>query len=88
MFAAFSNNLQSVYADKKRVSIVDGASGRQNFEYYYPDELKISKGTTVVWTNDDTTLHTVTSGHSYNGTNGAFDSGFMAPGDRFEFTFY
>ncbi|MGD1837255.1 MAG: cupredoxin domain-containing protein [Nitrososphaeraceae archaeon] len=78
---------QFVFAEKKKVSISEGAADRQTNEYYVPDELKVKKGTTIVWTNDDTTLHTVTSGHSYNGTNGTFDSGFMAPGDRFEFTF-
>ncbi|MGD1838915.1 MAG: cupredoxin domain-containing protein [Nitrososphaeraceae archaeon] len=80
-------NSQSIFAEKKRVSISEGAADRETDEYYVPDELKVKKGTTVVWTNDDTTLHTVTSGHSYNGTNGFFDSGFLAPGDKFEFTF-
>ncbi|MGD1837277.1 MAG: cupredoxin domain-containing protein [Nitrososphaeraceae archaeon] len=78
---------QFVFAEKKKVSISEGAADRETNKYFFPDELKVKKGTTVVWINDDTTLHTVTSGHSYNGTNGIFDSGFLAPGDRFEFTF-
>lgn len=38
-------------------------------------------GATVTWTNNDTTSHTVTS------ADGAFDSGNLAPGDTFSYTF-
>ena len=55
-----------------------------------PEELTISVGTTVRWTNNDTVIHTVTSGES-DGTrgtpDGAFDSGDLANGDEFSFTF-
>lgn len=55
--------------------------------YYDPEELQISIGTTVLWINDDSAMHTVTSGNSQEGPNGVFDSDLMAAGDSFEYTF-
>jgi len=51
----------------------------RNFSFGAP--LTVPAGTTVTWTNDDTTQHTVTA------TNGDFDSGKVAPGESFSFTF-
>ena len=57
---------------------------------YDPEELTVPAGTTVQWIHDDTVIHTVTSGES-DGTrgipDGTFDSGNMANGDTFSFTF-
>ncbi len=52
----------------------------QNFAFA-PKVLTIAPGTTVEWQNDDTTAHTVTA------DNGSFDSGNMAQGATFKFTF-
>jgi len=49
---------------------------------YVPNPLTISPGTTVTWTNADTIPHTTTSN-----TAGVFDSGTMAAGATFSFTF-
>ena len=48
---------------------------------YSPMELEVKVGTTVTWTNMDYVPHTVTA------DNGAFDSGMMANGAQFSFTF-
>ncbi len=49
---------------------------------YSVNVLTVSVGTTVTWTNDDPEmLHTVTD------VDGSFDSGFLAAGERFSFTF-
>lgn len=48
---------------------------------FTPNIVEISKGTTVVWTNDDGVKHTVTS------ISGAFDSGNIDPGKTFSYTF-
>lgn len=48
---------------------------------YDPADLVIKKGTTVVWTNKDKTVHTVSS------TKSVFDSGVIQPGDKFSHTF-
>ena len=48
---------------------------------YDPDELNITSGDTVIWTNNDSTTHTVTA------DGGEFDSGDITPGDSWNFTF-
>jgi plastocyanin len=48
---------------------------------FTPDIVEISKGTTVIWTNDDGVGHTVTS------ITGAFDSGNIGPGKTYSYTF-
>ncbi len=50
---------------------------------FNPSSLAVPQGTTVTWTNNDDTDHTVTS------TSGpaSFDSGIIAPGGTFSFTF-
>jgi len=56
-------------------------------ECYSPYEITVATGTTVTWINDDTTVHTVTSGKITSGTTGLFDSSIFTPGESFEFTF-
>jgi plastocyanin len=70
------------------VSIVKGASIPTMKEPYNPTPVNIPKGTTVTWTNHDTTAHTVTEGNpsGYSPPNG-FDSGILAPGSVFTHTF-
>lgn len=48
---------------------------------FKPDEIEISAGTTVRWTNRDDFQHTVRSKDEL------FDSGIMEHGDTFEYTF-
>ena len=48
---------------------------------YQPNPVEVESGTTVTWTNEDLTPHTVTA------TEGAFDSEFMAQGDTYSLTF-
>ena len=48
---------------------------------FSPATLTITAGDTVTWTNGDPVVHTATS------TTGAFDSGDLADGEAFSFTF-
>ena len=48
---------------------------------FSPPSLQVMVNTTVTWINDDNMVHTVTS------DNGSFDSGDIAPGSRFSYTF-
>ena len=48
---------------------------------FQPNSITVSPGTIVTWVNNDPTEHTVTS------SSGIFNSGNMATGDRFNFTY-
>jgi plastocyanin len=70
------------------VSIVDGAGIQQPGQIYYdPELLTVDSGTTVIWNNDDSTIHTVTAGTAENGPSGRFDSELIGAGESFEYTF-
>ena len=62
------------------VSIPAGAQG-QGPAAYGVNPLVVAMGTTVTWTNNDSIAHTTTS------DTGVWDSGILAPGQSFSFTF-
>jgi plastocyanin len=62
------------------VSIPVGAASLGD-RAFTPDQLNVAVGTTVTWTNTDAISHTSTS----NAT--GWDSGILAPGGQFSFTF-
>jgi len=84
--------IPSIYADKQ-VIIIPGA-GTSNYCSYVntcftPSILHISPGETVMWTNGDNVNHTIVSGLPYaKQTGDIFDSGTIAPGKTYSFTFY
>lgn len=54
---------------------------------YIPFSVSINVGDTVVWSNDDSAAHTVTSGTPSEGPDGAFDSSIFMSATTFEQTF-
>lgn len=52
---------------------------------FTPTDLTVWQGTTVTWTNQDNTNHTVTSDNTTG--NVRFDSGTLAPGQQYSYTF-
>lgn len=72
----------SLYAQSNAlVSIVNGASSPSISKPYDPSPLAIKAGTSVTWTNNDSTVHTVTSGLPEQGEVGTlFDSSIISPG--------
>ena len=48
---------------------------------FEPGSISVAVGSTVTWTNNDTTSHTVTA------DDGSFDAGTLAPGATFSHTF-
>jgi len=74
-----TNNHVFGQGDKVQVSIVPGASTLTDTAYS-PNPVEITVGQTVVWTNDDTVFHTVTSG-TLGATDAGklFDSGLAGP---------
>jgi plastocyanin len=53
---------------------------------FTPDDLTVPAGTTVTWTNEEDSLHTVTSGTPAT-PSGLFDSGEIDTGVAFTYTF-
>jgi len=62
------------------VSIVRGSSTLTT-NAYAPNPIAVATGSTVTWTNNDTTAHTSTA------TDGSWNSGTMAPGASFSRAF-
>ncbi|WP_428325257.1 cupredoxin domain-containing protein [Nitrosopumilus sp.] len=54
---------------------------------YLPSSLNIEPNQVVLWDNDDSSAHTVTSGTPDEGSSGIFDSGVMGAGEKFSFKF-
>jgi len=83
-----SNNIPNTFAQENGVSIAAGASNPSATEFYTPKEITVSPGTTVTWTNDDTTIHTVVEGSPQSaGATPGFDSNIIAPGATWDNTF-
>lgn len=74
-------------ATTAEVKIPDGASS-QDAKHFEPETITVAKGTTVTWSNEDSTLHTVTSGTPDGGNSGIqFDSSYLASDKTFKHTF-
>ncbi len=70
------------------ISIPEGAGIQQIGQIYYnPEVIQIESGTKVIWENNDSTIHTVTSGTPDKGPDGLFDSELISAGESFEYTF-
>src|ERR1044072_88154 len=66
------------------VSIVQGSSSPTISKPYDPSPLTVKAGTSVTWTNKDSSIHTVTSGLPEKGDVGTlFDSSLISPGNTF-----
>ncbi len=61
----------AAYAATINADIVPGALNKST-DAYAPNPIQASVGDTVVWTNKDSTIHTVTSGDATNGPDGQF----------------
>lgn len=72
----------------------DGTTVTMKLIAFKPDAITVDAGSTVTWKQTDPGVHTVTSGKVEQGTggvteapDGAFDSGEIATGKSFSFTF-
>ena len=80
----------TAYAEQVTVSLPPGTASpgcEQTQECYIPYQVTVNPGDEVVWSNDDTATHTVTSGSPVDGTDGLFDSGLFMAGVTFSHTF-
>lgn len=70
------------------VIISPGSSSPSNAKFFDPLILNVPLGTTVIWKNLDSTLHTVTSASAEGGKSGTiFDSSYLTGGKKFQHTF-
>ena len=89
--AIFAQNATTTTStgSNNNISIVPGSSSPTNAKFYDPSPANIPVGTTVTWTNEDSTLHTVYSGSPDDSANSGklFQSTYMAKGQTFQHTF-
>ena len=77
----------SVYAQGASVSIVPNASTMGD-KAFSPNPAEVKAGESVTWTNDDSQIHTVTSGSVGAEDSGkVFDSKILSPKATFDFKF-
>ena len=69
------------------IAIVPGSSSPFNGQFYVPDAIIVSPNSSVTWTNQDTSSHTITSGDFTTGPSGQFDSGLVNTGATFTHQF-
>lgn len=88
--ASTTANATLAYAQENTVSMAPGSSNPSAAEFYIPEEITVPTGTTVTWTNDDSTIHTVVEGGPQGSSTGGdplFDSSIVAPGATWDNTF-
>ena len=61
------------------VTIAKGAQNSNNKEFYIPPLSAANPGSTITWKNDDTAIHTATSGNDAT-PDGKFDTSLISPG--------
>ncbi|MDH3192543.1 MAG: hypothetical protein OEM18_07650 [Nitrosopumilus sp.] len=83
----FSLEIDSVHAEALKVIIPPRASDPTNPFHFIPSDLQILVLDTIRWENNDSVIHTVTSGTYSSGPDGIFNSGPLEPGDSFSYRF-
>ncbi|HEX6067607.1 MAG TPA: plastocyanin/azurin family copper-binding protein [Nitrososphaera sp.] len=71
LVAVFTLPTQAAFAATIEAEITPGALNKST-DAYAPNPIEANVGDTVVWTNNDTTIHTVTSGTATDGPDGQF----------------
>ena len=61
------------------VSMAKGSQAADNPEFFVPAEVTVKAGETITWKNDDTAIHTATSGKDTT-PDGKFDTSLVSPG--------
>jgi plastocyanin len=74
-----SSNATSVPPTTTTVSMAQGSQSPNNPEFFVPAEITAKPGETIIWKNDDSTIHTATSGQGAT-PDGRFDTSFVPPG--------
>lgn len=81
VFLGISNHsvLAQGGANGTTVSMAKGSQSASNPEFFVPKEDTVKAGETVTWKNEDTAIHTATSGKDAT-PDGKFDTSLVSPG--------
>jgi plastocyanin len=60
------------------ISIAKGSQNADNSQFYVPTDVKVKAGETLTWKNEDTAIHTATSGKDAT-PDGKFDTSLISP---------
>lgn len=85
----FITTTSFAYAEQVSVSLPQGTSVagcEETNECFLPPVITVNPGDEVVWSNDDSVVHTVTSG-TISDADGLFDSNLFMAGETFSHTF-
>ena len=85
----FIMTMSFAYAEQVPVSLPQGTSVagcEETNECFIPSMITVNPGDEVVWSNDDSVVHTVTSG-TISDADGLFDSNLFMAGETFSHTF-
>ena len=61
------------------ISIAKGSQNADNNQFFVPVDVTVKPGSTLTWKNDDTAIHTATSGKDAT-PDGKFDTSLISPG--------
>jgi plastocyanin len=89
LFCVFVITTNDVFAEDHKVAIPKGAASNLCATFhncYAPEKITINVSDSVTWINDDTDVHTATSGKPGEIFN-VFDSGFIKAGESWSFVF-
>lgn len=90
IFGMILLGMSQSFAEQKDVNIPSG-TGTPGCEVenrcFIPNLVEIKTGDQVKWKNNDVTVHTITSGSAFSGSNKKFDSGLINAGSEFSHVF-
>jgi len=77
-FSAYADDTQNVW----KITIPNGASDHEPVQGFYPNQLPVAVGDTIVWENKDSVIHSITSGVPEHPEHSGvfFNLGEVAPG--------
>jgi len=90
LIASMAISAPAAFAEEITVSLPAGSGAPgcdETNECYIPYKITVHPKDKVIWSNDDTAAHTVTSGTPADGPDGNFDSSLFMAGTTFSHTF-
>lgn len=86
-FIVYNLGTDYAHAEQFEIIIPPKASDLNTQFHFLPSDLEVMVLDEVVWKNQDSVIHTVTSGTFGSGTTDLFNSGPLEPGDSFSYQF-